>query len=183
MAEDELDDAGDLEFFDTRNSDDPLGKLYLTRLPNFVWQAWDALDDDAEIQIGTVRLWNENGKDKLQLLLKNNLAQHQCLPKEYNLDVTDPDVKNTFIFTEQDLPSYAIKNKQKAEAMAQGIPSHLLKQQPKPVENDGADRTKRRFREARRAIPSRSYRVLCWGGQQLMPYQRRRPLPEEFDTN
>ena len=67
MADDELDDAGDLEFFDTNNPDNPLGKLYLTRLPNYVWQAWDSLDDDAEIQIGTVRLWNENGKVNSQV--------------------------------------------------------------------------------------------------------------------
>ncbi len=62
MADDELDDACDLEFFNTQNPDDPLGKLYLTRLPNYVWQAWNTLDDDAEIQLGTIRLWNENGK-------------------------------------------------------------------------------------------------------------------------
>ncbi len=79
MADDELDDAGDLEFFDTNNPDNPLGKLYLTRLPNYVWQAWDSLDDDAEIQIGTVRLWSENGKVNAQSLATVSTTLTSCL--------------------------------------------------------------------------------------------------------
>jgi transcription initiation factor TFIIF subunit beta len=59
LADDDLDDAGDLEFYDQTMPGDPWGTMYLARLPNYVWQAWQDLDDDAEIQIGTIRQWNE----------------------------------------------------------------------------------------------------------------------------
>ena len=40
-----------------------MGTMYLARLPHSLWEAWSKLDDDAEIQIGTIRQWNEVGKD------------------------------------------------------------------------------------------------------------------------
>lgn len=52
--EDVYEDAGDLEF----NTNPDFQKLYLAKVPKFVWEAWDALDDDAEIQIGTIRQTN-----------------------------------------------------------------------------------------------------------------------------
>jgi transcription initiation factor TFIIF subunit beta len=59
LVEDDFDDAGDLEFYDQTIPGDPLGTMYLARLPNYVWQAWADLDDDAEIQLGTIRQWME----------------------------------------------------------------------------------------------------------------------------
>jgi transcription initiation factor TFIIF subunit beta len=50
--EDIYEDAGDLEF----NSDPVFQSLYLARVPKYVWEAWSKLDDDAEIQIGTLRM-------------------------------------------------------------------------------------------------------------------------------
>jgi transcription initiation factor TFIIF subunit beta len=50
--DDIYEDAGDLEF----NNDPQYQNLYLARVPNFVWDAWSKLDDDAEIQIGTIRM-------------------------------------------------------------------------------------------------------------------------------
>lgn len=49
--EDIYEDAGDLEF----NPDPEFQKLYLARVPRYVWEAWTKLDDDAEIHIGTIR--------------------------------------------------------------------------------------------------------------------------------
>ena len=40
------------------------------------------------------------------MLLSSDLAVHQMVPKEYNLDMTEEAVKNTFLFTEQDLPGF-----------------------------------------------------------------------------
>lgn len=60
FVDDDLDDAGDLEFYDQTIPGDPLGTMYLARLPNYVWQAWSDLDDDAEIQLGTIRQWMED---------------------------------------------------------------------------------------------------------------------------
>ena len=48
--DDIYEDAGDLEF-----SQDP-STIYLTRLPKFLWEKWSKLDDNDEIQIGTVRI-------------------------------------------------------------------------------------------------------------------------------
>lgn len=64
---------------------------------------------------------------RLQLLLKDNIPNHQAVPKEYNLDITDPQVNNTYVFSEQDLPGYAAKNKSKADAIKAGIPAYLMK--------------------------------------------------------
>ena len=55
LDEDDIyEDAGDLEF----NNDPKYQSLYLARVPNYVWEAWSKLDDDAEIQIGTIRMSN-----------------------------------------------------------------------------------------------------------------------------
>lgn len=92
---------------------------------------------------------------KLQLLLKSDIAQHQQIPKEYNMDISDPNVQNTFVFTEQDLPGYASKNKAKADALARGIPTHLLREKnPKPNSPQPFERGKRGAPQYRRGIPS-----------------------------
>lgn len=190
LAEDDFDDAGDLEFYDQSLPGDPLGTMYLARLPNYVWQAWSDLDDDAEIQIGTVRQWYEtdaNGtpqvsiasldwdctsrvltnalllQPKLQLLLKSDIAQHQQIPKEYNMDISDANVFNTFVFTEQDLPGYAAKNKAKADALARGIPTHLLREKnPKQAgQPQQFERGKRGPPPLRRGIPSQFIVAHC----------------------
>lgn len=57
--DDIYEDAGDLEF----NPDPAFQKLYLARVPRYVWEAWSSLDDDAEIRIGTIRQSQEIGAD------------------------------------------------------------------------------------------------------------------------
>jgi transcription initiation factor TFIIF subunit beta len=52
LSEDDIyEDAGDLEF----NTDPKYQTLYLARVPKYIWEAWSKLDDDAEIQVGTIR--------------------------------------------------------------------------------------------------------------------------------
>jgi hypothetical protein len=61
--EDIYEDAGDLEF----NPDPAFQALYLAKVPKYVWEAWASLDDDAEIQIGTIRnttITESNGEQK-----------------------------------------------------------------------------------------------------------------------
>ncbi|KAH8910466.1 putative transcription initiation factor [Coniochaeta sp. PMI_546] len=162
LDDDDLEDAGDLEFYDNTLAGDPLGTMYLARLPHNLWKAWSEMDDDAEIQIGTIRQWNEVDKNgvpqpKLQMLLKDNIPQHQNVPKEYNLDITDAHVNNTYIFTEQDLPGYASKNKAKADAIKAGIPAYLMKSKS---EKDNAatswDRRKKGGIPPRKSIPKKT---------------------------
>jgi transcription initiation factor TFIIF subunit beta len=113
-----------------------------------------------------MRQWLTAAVQKLQMRLEN-LTEHKDLPKEYNMEIANPDVHNTFIFSEQDLPSYAAKNKERAAALAQGIPAHLLRQQQRQTEpQPAADRTSRRAGPyTRRAIPSKQdrCRLPCCG--------------------
>lgn len=52
FADDDLyEDAGDLEF----GGDPKFQTLYLARVPRYIWEEWAKLDDDAEIQLGTIR--------------------------------------------------------------------------------------------------------------------------------
>ncbi len=50
LEEDIYEDAGDLDFSHADQA------AYLTRLPKWLWDAWSKLDDDAEIQIGMIRM-------------------------------------------------------------------------------------------------------------------------------
>jgi transcription initiation factor TFIIF subunit beta len=93
--------------------------------------------------------------------LKPEMEAHKEVPKEYDMDVTNHDVNNTFVFTEQDLPSYAAKNKERAAALAQGIPAHLLRKQQRQTEQQAADRGRKAAPYSRRPIPSRYLRVLA----------------------
>jgi len=153
---DEADETPDLEFYDANG--DANSRMYLTRLPNYVWDAWAGLDDDAEIEIGTIRQWtDEAGKTRLRMRLKPEIGAHAEVPKEYDMEVTNHDVNNTFVFAEQDLPSYAAKNKERAAALAQGIPAHLLrKQQQRQTEQQPADRGRKGAPYTRRPIPKKT---------------------------
>ena len=59
VDEDIYEDAGDLDFFDPSSN---AASMYLARVPPYVWAAWDKLDDDEEIPIGTIRSWVERDK-------------------------------------------------------------------------------------------------------------------------
>lgn len=48
--EDLYEDAGDLDYGESGNG------VYLARIPRFLWKTWSQLDDDQEIQLGTVRV-------------------------------------------------------------------------------------------------------------------------------
>ncbi|OAA49338.1 transcription initiation factor iif [Metarhizium rileyi] len=164
MEEDELfEDAGDLEFYE-KTPASTFETLYLARVPKYMWDAWlklaERLGDDDEIQIGTLRTWDERVPDasieggtrdvtKLRMLLQANCPEHQMLPREYDLEILDRDVKNHFIFSEEDLPGYKEKNKARAEAAAAGIPQSLLRQR----QNQGAERTDRTFDRRSRYQP------------------------------
>ncbi len=78
-------------------------------------------------------------------LLLRDIPAHADVPKEYELDLnpmsngtsrSNEITKNTFVFSEQDLPGFKAKNKARAAATAAGIPAHLLRQKEK-VEKPG----------------------------------------------
>lgn len=53
--EDIYEDAGDLDFSAAGQN------VWLSRLPRQLWQHWAHLDDDEEIEIGTMRIEGEPG--------------------------------------------------------------------------------------------------------------------------
>lgn len=48
--EDLYEDAGDLDFANAAQS------VWLSRIPRSLWEHWSKLDDDEEIQVGTIRI-------------------------------------------------------------------------------------------------------------------------------
>ena len=179
MDEDELlEEAGDLEFYEPSITTE---SIYLCRLPRSTWKAWieltKNLGDDDEVQIGTIRTWKEQPaakagssgeaaaqpQVKLRMLLDSKFSEHQLVPKEYEMEVTDHGVKNHYVFCEEHLPGFKEKNKAREDATAAGIPLHLLKTQN---QNQNQDRIQKRPYDRnrkwqpfyRKAIPSK---LLC----------------------
>ena len=54
--EDIYEDTGELDFSNSQN-------MYLLRLPKWLWENWSQIDDDEQIQLGTVRV-EDLGQDK-----------------------------------------------------------------------------------------------------------------------
>lgn len=48
--EDIYEDAGDLDFINAAQS------VWLSRIPRALWENWSNIDDDEEIEIGTIRI-------------------------------------------------------------------------------------------------------------------------------
>ncbi|KAK2629416.1 hypothetical protein QTJ16_000236 [Diplocarpon rosae] len=136
--EDIYEEAGDLEF----NTNPAFQSLYLARVPKYVWEAWSKLDDDAEIPIGTIRqhiaadgsassshclgrCTTNIVQTRLSMLLTSNLAEHQTIPKEYDLDITAQSVSNTFVFTEKDLPGFKSRSRAKFDLASANMPARL----------------------------------------------------------
>ncbi|PHH86859.1 hypothetical protein CDD83_9651 [Cordyceps sp. RAO-2017] len=154
-------DAGDLEFYDKSAAGRQFETLYLARIPRYMWNAWlkmaERLGDDDEVQIGTLRTWNEpetaadgttHEATKLRMLLEPKIPEHQGLPPEYEMDILDRDVHSHYIFSEEDLPSYKAKNKARAEAASAGIPASLLRQR---AQGNGQDHGPHRHTYDRRS--------------------------------
>ncbi|EHK25013.1 uncharacterized protein TRIVIDRAFT_128281, partial [Trichoderma virens Gv29-8] len=173
LDEDDLfEDAGDLDFYDKSTPGNTFETLYLARVPKYMWDAWikltEKLGDDDEIQIGTLRTWNEPQMDtmpdgspreltKLRMLLTANTPEHQLLPREYDLEILDQDVNNSFIFSEEDLPGFKSKNKARADAASAGIPLALLRSRGNAnSERPTYDRRSRYQPYYRKAIPKKT---------------------------
>jgi transcription initiation factor TFIIF subunit beta len=59
------------------------------------------------------------------MLLRPDIAQHQAVPKEYDLDITDESVRNTYVFTEKDLPGFKSKSREKFDPASANMPASL----------------------------------------------------------
>lgn len=125
-------DTGDLEI------PQHLPEAWMLRLPQIIYDRWNEIREDEEIQLG--ELWQYPQAHKWYMMLDDTLKQNQDLPKRSKINVALADktddgrpadaekpvkvVKNTFVFSEQDLPSKRRKAKQEdapAGGRANGI--------------------------------------------------------------
>ena len=170
MDEDIYEDAGDLDMYD-KTTGTSFENMYLARVPRYMWEAWlkltERLGDDDEVQIGTLRTWNEPAKSpdangafreetKLRMLLQANCPEHQGLPREYDLDILDQHVANHFVFSEEDLPGFKARSKARSDAATAGMPASLLRPKNENYERRPFDRSRRFQPYYRKAVPSKS---------------------------
>lgn len=90
------------------------------------------------------------------MLLHNNLAAHQMVPKEYMLDVTNERADNMFVFTEQDLPGFKSRSTQKFDLASANMPARLAKAKNDKLPKEKFDPNKRFQPYFRKAVPKRT---------------------------
>ncbi|QDS72948.1 hypothetical protein FKW77_008401 [Venturia effusa] len=91
---------------------------WLLRIPKELWAGLVDLPMDEEIRIGDVKVWNMQGKEKWRLEFNQNLPGWDQIPKQYDMNKTDatakkdkdPTLKNTFIFSEKNMPGFKRNN-------------------------------------------------------------------------
>ncbi|KAF2088371.1 hypothetical protein K490DRAFT_65048 [Saccharata proteae CBS 121410] len=103
MDDDVYEDTGEL----TIPGDFGSSPMWLTRVPKWLWTVLNKIEDDDEIELGKMQMWEENGQRKHKLNLHKN-SYFEALPKEYEVHMIHPtDVSNnTFVFSEKDLEGY-----------------------------------------------------------------------------
>lgn len=83
------------------------------------------------------------------MLLSSDLAAHQSIPKEYDLDIQNESTKNTYLFTEKDLPGFKSRANAKFDLASANMPSRLTR--PAKVDKPYV---KGQWEYFKRAIPS-----------------------------
>ncbi|KAJ5622480.1 Transcription initiation factor IIF beta subunit [Penicillium herquei] len=103
--DDLYEDAGDLDFSAANQH------VWMSRLPRQLWENWAQIDDDEEIEIGTIRIEGEPNDLKRVSLRLHDRPDNKDIPKDYILQqqtVTSTNAshmtQNTFVFTEKDVP-------------------------------------------------------------------------------
>lgn len=176
-------DAGDLDL-STGNRD-----IWLVKLPQYIAERWRDIDDDEEITLGVVKIpppdrqSNENGTTKLKLVLERNETNGMETPTDYELQITNMEVTNTYVFTEKDMPGYESRGMGKPGEVP--IPSRLLYQNQRSG-GDGHGGGKKDWKNQRhqpyfrKAIPSMSLQTCLW---LLLRRRRRLRGAEELVTD
>lgn len=146
--------------------------VWLVKLPNWLMERWNEIDDDEEIQIGTIRVRNggrEEDKTKLRMSL-TDVPANKDLPKDFEMNVTNMAVENTYIFTEKDLPGFETKPKPDGPE----IPARLIYQQRREREaaakKAAGQNPDGRFQPyARKSIPS-TFSLFCYCALLFFPW-------------
>ncbi|KAF8254201.1 transcription initiation factor IIF, beta subunit [Wilcoxina mikolae CBS 423.85] len=155
--DDELyEDSGDL---DLSNGD---RAVWLVKLPQFLAERWNAIDEDEEITLGIVKVdRNASEQKQLKLFLEKNKINGEDIPVEYDLNITNMEVTNTYVFTEKDMPGYESKIETGVKDSDPAIPARIFYQN--------------RCRERGRGEINTSGSVGCkaWNSNRYQPYVRK----------
>ncbi|KAF9633422.1 Transcription initiation factor IIF beta subunit [Lasiodiplodia theobromae] len=97
-------------------------QVWLTRVPKWLWEVLSKAEDDEEVEIGRILEWQEANDTKVRgdmsraailltcaqrkLQLRQTVNDFTEYPKEYKLNVTNPQPLNEFVFSEKDLEGY-----------------------------------------------------------------------------
>lgn len=131
---DEYEDTGELvmprkvtTWNHTNEPEIPTG--WLLRIPKELWAGLADLPMDEEIHIGNVKVWDQgnNKPQKTRLEMTTSAPGWDQIPKQYDMTATeatlkkdkDPTLKNTFVFSEKNLPGFRRNN----GARGQGVDS------------------------------------------------------------
>ncbi|MCJ1449134.1 MAG: hypothetical protein MMC23_009653 [Stictis urceolatum] len=154
--EDIYEDAGDLDFSSAAQA------FYLTRLPKYLWKTWAQLGDDAEVEVGTIRIEGDLNAPKRMSLMLSDGPVNETLPKEYNMQISNRNTINTFIFTEKDFPGFSQRTKEIGNPSRDGPAQPFSQAAPRIAFHDrfrfGAQQTEKgkRFSYHRKGVPKKT---------------------------
>lgn len=91
-------------------------KIWLVRLPRYLADKWSKTDEMSGKQLGRVKIRNvpgslgaaSNSGKKLQvkLLLNNESGEYNQIPQEYDISILNTQVKNSYVFSEENLKKF-----------------------------------------------------------------------------
>ncbi|ETN36599.1 uncharacterized protein HMPREF1541_08877 [Cyphellophora europaea CBS 101466] len=157
--EDGFEDAGDLDFSQAQQ------QMWLSHLPRSLWQALSKLEDDEEIDLGTIRVEGPENDPQRIILRLNPLPELEDQHKEFDL-LPPPKEKvkshrpgQALIFSEKDLPGYKSKSfvwdNDDDENAGQGR-SKLYDDAKRKARNKERKESKEPQQYRRRAIPKKT---------------------------
>ncbi|KAF2459933.1 transcription initiation factor IIF, beta subunit [Lineolata rhizophorae] len=121
LDDDDYEDTGEL------NIPKDLNSIWLTRVPKWLWEALSKVDDDEEVKIGTIKVWNAPGdqgeqEHKMKLSLERSWQKpdEDPLPRDYDLKITNQSSINTYVFSEKDMEGYKPRGFRGAKNQAGG---------------------------------------------------------------
>lgn len=111
------------------------------------------------------------------MLLNHELAIHQGVPKEYNLELIPQnpenpnarqDITNRFVFSEQDLPGYKSRSRQKFDKASANMPARLTRPSKIEKPKQAWDPNKKYEQYYKKAAPSKLQLITARLGLELL---------------
>ncbi|KAK6336317.1 hypothetical protein TWF696_001879 [Orbilia brochopaga] len=168
--DEQFEDAGDLDM--TKGN----VVAWLVKMPDFLLENWHKIDDDEEIHLANIRVFHNTAnstasssstpglnndpagqpQEKLKLVLTDS-KYNAGIPQKFDMVVTDRNVRNTFVFTEKDMPGFENKARGVGADGQPIIPSRLLQpEKPQDRKFPKGNNNKKFTPFFRKAIPKRT---------------------------